>query len=214
MMQGNKQADEPLIVVIGRETGSGGRRLGKALAERLGLRYYDRGLLSECASRFGFSPDIFLAADERRPSPLRSFLTAQFGQGYSSPMGREEIYNAQSEVIRQLAAEEGGVFVGRSADYVLRHHPRMLSLFIHGPEEWRARETVARGDAKTTTEALAALRRRDAERRDFYNYFTGRKWGTAGNYDLCLDASRFTPDHLADVVQNLISLMENREGSR
>lgn len=191
------------IIVIGRQTGSGGRQVGKAVAKRLGISYYDRELLKECAERLGYSPSIFEMADERRPSMFRSLLAANVGLNDSSPMTMEQIYSAQSEVIRQIADRESAVFVGRTADYILRDRPGLFSVFLHAPEEWRARNMIRRLDSTSVTEAVSTLRKMDSRRQDYYNYFTPGGWGKADNYDVCIDSSRFDADTLSEIIVSL-----------
>lgn len=195
------------IIVIGRLYGAGGRKIGRELARRFKLPYYDRELLSEAATRLGISRHVFDGADERRPSLLGSLLN--FGNGISeafarTPMSREGIYEAQSGVIRQLAAEGGAVFVGRSADYILRHHPGLVSIFLHAPEDVRVRRILERGEAEDETQARERLRHADNDRENFYNYFTGRPWGHADNYDLTLDSTHLDVQSAADLLESFI----------
>lgn len=194
--------DEP-IIVIGRQAGSGGHAIGMAVAKILGVPYYDKELLKECAKRFGYNSRIFELADEKRPSLFRSFMSARYGVGYSSPLHSEGIYQTQSSVIAQLGQEGPCVIIGRTADYILRDHPALFSVFLHAPEEYRANEILKRGDAATHEEAVAKLRKIDARRKDYYNYFTPGGWGEARNYDMCLDSSRFEADTLGRIIVQL-----------
>ena len=191
------------VIVIGRQTGSGGRQVGKAVAKKLGISYYDRELLKECAERMGYAPSIFEMADERRPSMFRSLLAANIGLNDSSPMTMEQIYSVQSDVIRQIADREPAVFVGRTADYILRDKPGLFSVFLHAPEEWRARNMIRRLDSTSVSEAVSTLRKMDSRRQDYYNYFTPGGWGKADNYDVCIDSSRFDPDTLSEIIVRL-----------
>lgn len=201
-----KKKDKERVIVIGRQAGSGGRALGKAIAGILGIPYYDRELLKECSERFGYDREIFEMADERRPSPFRSFLNSRYGLGETSPLHGEGLYNVQSKVIHQLGQEGSCVIVGRTADYILREHPGLFSIFLHAPEEWRARAMHERGEAKSPSEALAILRRADSRRKDYYNYFTPGGWGKAENYDICIDSSRFTTEELARIIVSLTEM--------
>lgn len=196
-----------LIIVVGRQFGSGGRKIGKALAEEFGLAYYDKEVLSEAARQFGYSPHIFARYDERRPSPLRAFIGNVLGvpDSYEIPMSNEGIYKRQSDVIRQLAARGGAVFVGRSADYILRDHPGLISIFLHSPLEKRAEAIVKRGEAATLEKGMEIARRLDSNRQNFYNYFTGRNWGHADNYHLSLDSSSLGFDGVMEVIRTFIS---------
>lgn len=195
-----------LIIVVGRQFGSGGRKIGKALAEHYGLDYYDKEVLSEAAGRFGYHPDIFARYDEKRPSPLRSLLSNAFGvaESYENSMSSESIYQRQSSVIRQLAEKKGGVFVGRSADYILRDHPNLVSIFLHAPVEHRARAILKRGDASTIEKAKDIAKKLDISRENFYNYFAGKGWGRADNYHLSLNSALLGVDGTLEVIKSFI----------
>lgn len=196
-----------LIIVVGRQFGSGGRRLGTALAREFGLEYYDKEVLSEAASQFGYTPDVFARYDEKRPSALRSLLSNTFGiaEAYdTSSLSSESIYNIQSQVIRKLASRSGCVFVGRSADYILRDHPHLVSIFLHAPVEKRVEAIIKRGDANSPERGEELARRFDRKREDFYNYFTGRAWGRSDNYHLSLDASLLDDDGVVRVIRAFI----------
>lgn len=207
----NSANSEKFLIVIGRQYGSGGRRLGKMLAERLGVNYYDKTLLSKAAERLGYSPKIFERKDERRPSLLRSLLSFNYGAPVASigdaPMSDEKIYEFQSRVIKEICEKESCVIVGRTADYVMRHHPRMVSLFVHSPMAVRADAILARGDAASLEEAESIAQKVDKAREEYYNYFTNRNsWGTSANYHLSVDASRISESGLLEVVKDLLDI--------
>lgn len=202
------------VIVIGRQFGSGGRKLARRLAEKLGLHYYDRELLKEAAVRMGFAPEVFADNDEKRPSRFRSIASHLYGVAdtYSiSPMSREEIYRQQGEVIRDIASRGGCVIVGRSSDYILRDHPGLVSVFIHAPLEWRTTRIIERGDAKTQRDAEAMANKIDSQRESFYNYFTPGKWGNASTYHLSLDASLLAPDEAVELIE---SFANKKTGNR
>lgn len=198
------------LVVIGREYGSGGRRIGKMLADALGVAYYDRSLLSEAASRLGYSQEIFAAKDERRPSFMRSILSFTYGAPTANiseaPMSPEKIYELQSRVIKEICERESCVIVGRTADYVMRDHPKLVSLFIHAPLDYRARCIMARGETDKESEAADIANRRDHERESYYNYFTNRNsWGRANNYTLAFDSSRISDEAIVKSVCDMLN---------
>lgn len=180
------------IIVIGRSFGAGGRAIGKRLSAQLGISFYDTELLKEAAAEFGFAREVFARADERRPSMLRRLVTQVYGiqEAYmSDALSPESLYQAQSSVIRAIAKREPCIIIGRSADYILRDFPGLLSVFVHAPIAFRARKIVERGDASDELEAIELAKQKDRSRQDYYNYFTGRQWGVASNYDLTLDSS-------------------------
>lgn len=202
-----KMIPSDLIIVVGRQFGSGGRKIGKALAKEYDLEYYDKEVLSEAAGRFGINPEIFARYDEKRPSPLRSLLSNAFGiqESYENPMSSESIYQRQSHVIRQLAEKKGGVFVGRSADYILRDHPNLVSVFLHAPLDFRANAILNRGDAETLEMAREKAKKLDATRENFYNYFVGGGWGHADNYHLSLNSALLGEQATVEVIKTFIA---------
>lgn len=193
------------IIVIGRQFGSGGRKIGRLIADKLGVPYYDKELLSHAAERLGFSPDIFAAADERRPSAFHTLLQSMYGIAdnfHATSISGEKLYEQQSNVIKEICAKGSCVIVGRTADYVLRDHPGLVSVFLHAPEKWRAEKIVRRGDCMCCEDAMALASKYDRHRHDYYNYFTGRHWGHADNYHLTLDASLLSEQNTADLIVN------------
>lgn len=198
------------IIVIGRQFGSGGREIGRLLASQLGVPYYDKELLREAAKRFGYRHELLEKADERRPSPFR----ALFDAGYGSPtyglsgLGRERLYLAQSEVIRRIVAEGPCVIVGRTADYIVRDDERLTSVFLHCDDAARARRIIGRHDCADEAAAIEMARKRDRHRENYYNYFTGRKWGHAANYHLTLDVSKLSAEAAAKLILHFLELKE------
>lgn len=195
---------ERFVIVIGREFGSGGRTIGKIIATRLGIAYYDTELLSSAANALGISTEIFKEHDEKKPSPLRTFLQGAYGipdNFHSVPLTGEGIYSVQSKVIKDLCNKSSCVIVGRNADYVLRHHPHILSVFLHSPLEFRARKIQDRGEALSLEEAFEMAKQHDKQREAFYNFYTGeKKWGLASTYHLSLDTSYLGNETVADMI--------------
>ncbi len=195
-----------IIIVIGREFGSGGRALGRLLSHRLGMPFYDKELLSEAAKRFGFDRRLIEQADERKPSLLRVLMGSSSccmtpsAYDYDNSLSPDTLYGVQSRVIRMLADEGPAIFVGRTADYILRERSDMLSIFVHSHLQKRAMHIVERGECDTLEDALDLARRRDRLRESYYNYYTGRRWGSAANYHLCIDMSDMSAEDAADIV--------------
>ena len=192
------------IIVIGRQYGAGGRKLGKLLAEKLGVPYYDKELLSEAAEALGMSKDLFIKADEKKPSLIRSFMSFNYGATSASfdsyTMSDDNLYRAQSNVIRSICDKGSCVIVGRTADYVMREHPGLISIFIHAPEEHRARNIMSRGEAASIDEALCKARKFDRSRESYYNYFTTKKWGHADSYDLTFNSSKIDTEKMVELI--------------
>lgn len=205
MKSGNSEqySSGSVVIVIGREFGSGGRSIGKLVAKKLGIDYYDKELLSQAAKSLGFSPEIFAAADERKPSPFRSLLQGVYGIAdnfHTTTMSGERLYNAQSGVIRKICGLGSCVIVGRTADYVMRDHPGLVSVFLHAPIEKRIMKIIGRHDSDSKDVAAELARKHDKARESYYNYFTGRNWGKASNYHLCIDPSEIGEDATAELI--------------
>lgn len=209
MSEGDIRDENPrhILVVIGRQYGGGGRTIGKLVAKRLGIPYYDKELLTEAARSLGWLPEKLATADERRPSPFLSLLQGAYGIAdnfHSTSMSPEKVHEAQSGVIRKICSEGSCVIVGRTADHVMRDHPGLTSVFLHAPVEHRARKIVERKETSSVAEAMEMARRHDKDRESYYNYFTGKNWGKASNYHLSIDSSSLSEEDVADMIVDYV----------
>lgn len=194
------------VITIGRQFGSGGRELGKLLAEKLGIAYYDKELLCEVAKQAGVSEEIVARSDERFPSFLGGVFS--FNHGYNamacyqgaSAISDDVIYKAQSDVIRNVAMAGSCVIVGRSADYVLRDHPRCFNVFVHASMDARVERIMRRGDCKTKSEARNKAEKTNKLRAHYYNFYTDKTWGDAASYDLTVDSSIMSMDDIVAII--------------
>lgn len=201
-----------IVVTIGRQFGSGGRELGRRLAERMGIRYYDKELLSEAAKRAGVSEEFFARSDERFPKFLNGVFSFAFGlnpfnyYAGSTSISGDSLYRAQSDFIHQLADEASCVIVGRTADYVLRDHPRVVNIFVHAPVDDCVRRITAReGDENDADKARTKAQRINKLRASYYNFYTDKTWGAAASYDLTFDTSLMPIDQIVEVVVDYIN---------
>lgn len=196
------------VIVIGREFGSGGRTIGKLIASRLAINYYDTELLKKAAESEGLNPEIFKDHDEKKPSVFKVLLQGAYGIAdnfHTVPFSGVSMYNSQCKVIKELCKKGSCVIVGRSADFILRDHPKLLSIFLHSPLELRAKRVVERKEATTIEEACEIARQHDRRREAYYNFYTGeKKWGVASNYHLSLDTSKFDNETIIDIILSLV----------
>lgn len=197
-------SDNNFVIVIGRQFGSGGRTIGKMIANRLGIDYYDTELLNKAAETEGINPEIFKAHDEKRPNVLKMLLQGAYGIAdnfHTVPLSSERIYNVQSKIIKDICSKGSCVIVGRNADFILRDHPNLLSIFLHAPIEYRIEKILQRNESSTKEEALELARNHDKRRESFYNFYTGeKKWGIASNYHLSLDTSKLDNDAIINII--------------
>ena len=161
------------VICIGRQFGSGGREIGLAVSQKMGIPFYDKEILKKAAQDSGISQELFERADER---PSTSFLyTLSIGAApafasYDDYLTDDKLFVFQSNTIRELAKQGPCVFIGRCADYVLRQQPGMLSVFIHAPLEQRVLR-VARLYNIDEDKARARIRKTDKTRANYYNYY-------------------------------------------
>lgn len=191
---------EHTIINVGRQFGSGGKRVASALGTKLGIPVYDNELIAEAAEHSGYSKDLFRRSDERKSVFTLSNIfgtTNRYSVG-ESYLNDNQLFKMQSEVIRKIASEGSAIFVGRAADYVLRDM-ECLDVFISAPIEER-RILVAEREGISPEAAEAMIIKRDKKRQDYYNFFTFGDWGVASNYDLCIDSSILGIEGTADYI--------------
>ena len=191
-----------LVITIGRENGSGGRQLGSELAAALGVKCYDSELINETAKASGFAKSFVETHEEHRPGSFLYSLVTGGGVVADEQPFPVQIFQAQSEVIRTIAARESCVIVGRCADYILRDRKDCLHVFICSDMASRARRIVERyGQTQKAPEKRLA--EKDQKRKVYYKNYTGRVWGQAQNYDICLNSGTLGVDTCADMIVQL-----------
>ena len=193
--------DKRVLITIGRQFGSGGKKVASAIGERLGIPVYDQEIIENAAKKSGLSPEFLKKSDER---------PHLFGMGGLLDIGRfwhntghlmddNELFRIQSDTIRDLARQGSAVFVGRASDYVLREMDT-LDVFLHAPMEVR-KVRVSERMGITLQDAEALISRKDKARKEYYDLFTlGDNWGVASNYDLCLDSSLLGIEGTAELI--------------
>ena len=157
------------VIVIGRQYGSGGHDIGKALAEKLGYHFYDNEIIQMTADSF-----------------LYDLMSQMYVYSETQESPRDEIFESEAKVIRDLAEKGNCVIVGRCADYVLRDRPDTLKVYLHASEDFRT-ERIMKTENLSREDALQKVRRMDRRRSDNYRYYTRRIWGRAQNYDLTVN---------------------------
>lgn len=198
-------------IVIGRQFGCGGRDIGKMVAKKLGIAYYDSELIIEAAKESGVAREFFEAKDEKTPSFVTGMLSINFGFNSgtylmsNSPLNEDSIYTAQSEVITKITDRGPCVIVGRTADYILRNHCKVISIFIHASMADRVKRIIARGDCKNEKDAISRAEKTNKMRASYYNFYTDRKWGEADTYDLCVNSSVLGDSATADFIVEYVS---------
>ena len=203
-----------IVITIARSYGSGGRTLGKLLAEHLGINCYDREILRMASDASGINEALFGKADERlKRSPLFGILKKNPYKGGVIPpensdfVSDDNLFNYQAKVIKELAAQESCVIIGRCADYLLRDDPDVIKLYFCAPKK----DCVARvmnQNCLSEKEAERRIEKIDKYRAEYYRYYTGRDWNDARNYNFCLDTTSMSYEKLVEVVTNFIQIYQ------
>lgn len=200
---------EKFVINIGRQLGSGGKRIAEQLAQELGINCYDKRLLDLAAQESGFAKELFEHSDENKGlldniMHMRFLFGTTSGESFcSNVLSEESLFQFQSEAIRKCAEKESCIFVGRCADYILRDHPHCLNIFIAADESDRIRN-VSERKGLSLKEAEKLLKKAENTRRNYYNFYTGKTWGASESYDLCINISRLGYDKSFDIVLNFV----------
>ncbi len=187
------------IITISREFGSGGRTIGKKVAEKLGIPCYDSELIEKLAQESGFTKDYIKEAGEYTPG---GFLASAFSSRAFGPTNEDILWELQCKIITELAEKESCVIVGRCADYILQDKADCLKVFIHADMAFRAERIVkVYGEREESPEQR--LRDKDKRRAAYHRFYTNMKWGYAENYHLTLDSGVLGIDKCVDIIAGL-----------
>lgn len=200
------------IITITRQYGSGGHDIGKLLAQKLDIPFYDKELISLAAKESGVSPEVFAQADEKRSNSLLYSLSTglyTYGNGYSTmgdlPMN-DRLYILQHKIIKEKAEKETFVVVGRCADYILKEYDNVVKVFVYADIDARTRRAVERQDIEPSR-ARQAVAKADKNRANYNSFYSGQKWGAPENYDLCINSTRLSAEQAADIVIEYIKIL-------
>ena len=189
------------IITISREFGSGGRFIGEETAKKLGIAFYDREIIAKVADDLGLSEKYVADRGEYAPSK-NIFSYAFIGRDINGNSIADQIYSHQQKIIKELAAKEACVIVGRSADYILSGRDDVLNVFIQGNKAdkiVRIKEIYSKSD----DEAAKMIKDTDKKRSVNYRYCTDQEWGSRKNYDIVLNSSTLGYDNCIDVTSRL-----------
>lgn len=193
------------VITVSRQFGSGGRSIAKKVAENLGYDYYDSELVEQVAKQTGFDPSYIAEAGEYAPG--KSMLSYAFGtshHGMGSAMNTSDyLWSAQCKVINEIAEKGNCVIVGRCADYILRNRDDCLNVFIHAATDYKAKRIVELYGVRDDSPEKR-LEEKDARRSVNYKYFTGKEWGVASNYHICLDSSALGAQQCVDIICDIV----------
>ncbi len=201
------------VITIARQYGSGGREIGRRLAEKFQVPFYDKELIALAAEKSGMDAGVLLRADEKATSSLLYSLVMgdySFAGGVpfvnNKPVN-DRLFSLQAEIIREAAEKGPCIIVGRCADDILSGRSNVMSVFIYADKQSRL-GTVTGLYGVDKGEASKVLVKQDKQRANYYQFYTGRKWGKTENYDLCVNSSAFGADGSAELISKAVSLFE------
>lgn len=206
------------VITISRQYGSGGRFIGRKLAEALNIPFYDKELITMAVEESGMSRELFEKADEKATNSLlytlsmNSYLLHGMAGMPDLPLN-DKVFLVQSEVIRKIADKGPCVIVGRCADYILRELPNCVNVYIYSDMEDRiARATTYYN--LSADRAKEQIQKTDKKRAAYYNFYTNLKWGRAENYDLSLNSAKIGIEGCVDVICRFVNCAEAIEAAK
>lgn len=204
--------DNPkMIITIGREYGAGGKAVGQALAEELGIHFYDEELIKITSETSAIGEQYFRLADEKAgnnpiyklfDSKKPSIGEPKVGDKMTTP---ENLFRFQAKTLREIASKESCIIAGRAADYILREGniPNVVSIFVYADMPKKI-ERIMELESVNHDTAEEHVRKTDKERTEFYRYYTGRDWLDMQNYDLCINSSNIEYSQVAQIIKDFM----------
>ena len=190
------------IITISREFGSGGRFIGEEVAKKLGIAYYDKNIIGQIAEKSGLSPEYI--QENAELSPKKGLFAYAFsGRDITGKSVEDMVYEAQRNIILELAEKEPCVIIGRNADYILKDRDDVLNVFIHGDMLEKIKRITGLYNVKEK-EAAKMMADTDKRRRTNYNFYTDQNWGKASNYTLCLNSSQLGYDRCEMIIMECV----------
>jgi len=187
------------IITISRQFGSGGRTIGKEVAEKLGIPCYDQELIEKIAEDTGLTAEF---VSNHTENTLYSTLIASAFNTYSATATQDYLWDIQVKIITRLAEEGPCVIVGRCADYILKDKADCLKVFIHADDESRAHRIVNLYGVKEDSPEKR-LAKKDKRRAAYYRFYTDIEWGDVKNYHVCLDSGALGIEKCVDIIAGL-----------
>lgn len=202
---------EKFVITISRGYGSGGRTMGKMLAKELGINCYDREILRMASDDSGISEELFAKADEKVKNTSLFKAAKKVYKGELIPpdnddfVSNDNLFNYQAKVLKELAAQESLIAIGRCADYILKDTPNLIRIFVYAPLE-HCIDVLSTMQSGTRKELEQIILKTDKHRAEYYRYYTGKDWNDARNYDLCLNSQELSFEKCVEIVKEYLKI--------
>ncbi len=205
-----KQKENAICIVIGRQYGSGGHDIGKLLAERLSFDFYDKYIIQMAAGSTGYTPKYISEREEKMTNSLIFDMINQmyvYSQEHTAP--QDAIFEAEASVVKEASQKSNCVIVGRCADYILRERRECLKVYLYAPIEFRVKR-IMETEGLSEKEARKKIQQMDRQRAEHYRYYTHQIWGMASNYQLCIDTS-LGMEHTENMILEMLESIKPKE---
>ena len=194
----DNKLNKKFVITVSREYGSGGRYVGRLIADKLGIKFYDKDLIVKLAEKTGLSEE-YIESNEEQRDPL-AILNNGF---YSGLNNSDALFIRESELIKELASKESCVIIGRCADFILKDRKNVLKVFISGTMEDKIKRAtkiygIDENDAEKEINKINKLRA------THYKHYTGKEWLQASNYDICINSDLYGVEKTADIICDLV----------
>lgn len=192
------------VITIARGFGSGGKTIGRLLAQRLDIDYYDNDLIRLASEESGINIELFGKADERVKTNLFKKYSGSYGEDVIPPdsdefVSNDNLFNYQAKIIRSLAEKQNCIIIGRCGDYILKNHPNTLRLYVYA-DHATCIENVMDIYGVSPKQAAKRIEEIDKARANYYKYYTGGTWSDVSNYDLCINTTDIGFEKSVDVI--------------
>lgn len=199
------------VITIARGFGSGGRTIGKLLAKRLDIDYYNDDLIKLASEESGINIELFGKADERVKTNLFKRYKRSYGEWVISPdsdmfVSDDNLFNFQAKIIKELAEKSDCVIIGRCADHILKNKENIARIFVYADRETSIKH-ITELYGMLEDEAVKKMESIDKARASYYKYYTGKEWDDVKNYDLCLNTSGMDFEKAVDIICDYLNRM-------
>lgn len=199
------------VITIGRQLGSGGSAMGKAIAEHFGFEYIDKEILVKAAAILDADEENLALVDENVSALTAMARSAAFEMPYIAKEWyiptSDQLFKTQTEIMRESVEKGPCVIIGRCASYLFRHYEKHISIFLQADMDSRIKRLEKTLDKKLSEKkAVHDIEKQDRERAQYYNTFTGKKWLDLRQYDLVLDTSPFSDEEIKDILFHYITV--------
>lgn len=205
-----------MVITIGREFGSGGKYIGQRLAEDLGMKLYDKEILSKVSEESGIELEVLEEVDEKQEQSFwYTFARSMYSSAdsittMSEIPSNEKLFIEQAKVIEELSENENCIIIGRCSNLILKERPDVLNVFVYSSDmDFKINRKMKYDNYENANEALKEIQRIDAERAAYYNYFSPNlKWGDKKGYDLMIDTSKFGVEAAIELIKEYVKIIK------